>query len=318
MFTIDHRTENGLNVIYLIDNSSQTSVGILPDHGALLHAFTIMVNDQPFNIIDNYKDIEELKQQLSTSYKSAKLSPFVCRTNKGKYLLNGKEYEFQNKFPDGTAIHGLLFNHKFTEIESFVNEQNACITLGVNYKAEDAGYPYNYSCHVTYTLLPCNELKINTTVVNKGPDPMPLADGWHPYFKLGAPVDELELKFNSTKMLEFNDSLIPTGDMIDRPEFKEGKKMGDTQLDNCFLLEKTDKDQPVCTLSNPSNGLQLKIYAEQNYPFLQLYTPPGRQSIAIENLSGAPDCFNNRMGLLIVAGGEQVNFSVRYSVSANI
>ncbi len=316
MFSIDHKSENGLNVIYLIDNSSQTSVGILPDHGALLHAFITRVNGRPYNVIDHYKDMDELDQQLTTSYKSAKLSPFVCRTHNGKYVMEGKEYEFENKFPDGSAIHGLLYNHPFTVTDSFVNENNACITLQAEYKSEDKGYPYHYTCMVTYTLSHGNELMVHTRITNKGSDAMPLADGWHPYFQLDAPVDGLYLRFNAKKMLQFNDALIPTGELEERSEFYEGKLIGDTQLDNCFLLEKTDGNDPVCTLRNPVNGLELKIFAEENYPFLQLYIPPARTSIAIENLSGAPDCFNNRMGLQVLGANEKADFRVRYKVGS--
>jgi aldose 1-epimerase len=83
-------------------------------------------------------------------------------------------------------------------------------------------------------------------------------------------------------------------------------------LDNCFLLDHNEKEVPACVVYNPENGLELKIYADENYPYLQIYTPDNRESIAIENLSGAPDCFNNRMGLLMVKGGEEVKFTVRY------
>jgi Galactose mutarotase and related enzymes len=50
----------------------------------------------------------------------------------------------------------------------------------------------------------------------------------------------------------------------------------------------------------------------ENYPYLQVYTPPHRQSIAIENLSAAPDVFNNRMGLIELEPGERIGFSCSY------
>ena len=65
-----------------------------------------------------------------------------------------------------------------------------------------------------------------------------------------------------------------------------------------------------------SAGIALDIYAEQNYPYLQMYTPPHRNSIAIENLSGTPDCFNNGMGLMELAPGESARFVTRYKISA--
>jgi aldose 1-epimerase len=50
---------------------------------------------------------------------------------------------------------------------------------------------------------------------------------------------------------------------------------------------------------------------------LQIFTPDSRQSIAIENLSGAPDCFNNGMGLVLLAPNSSKTFSVIYQVRIN-
>ena len=85
-------------------------------------------------------------------------------------------------------------------------------------------------------------------------------------------------------------------------------------LDNCFLL-KTGHDKPACKLVNPSNGLSLSFFTDATYRYLQIYTPPHRSSIAIENLSAAPDCFNNKMGLLLLLPGDSQTFTVSYQLS---
>ena len=69
-------------------------------------------NDKP-NIIDNYNSLQQVKDELIDSHKSAKLSPFVCRIKEGKYSFGGRDFEFTNKFPDGSAIHGLLVKKSF-------------------------------------------------------------------------------------------------------------------------------------------------------------------------------------------------------------
>jgi aldose 1-epimerase len=45
-----------------------------------------------------------------------------------------------------------------------------------------------------------------------------------------------------------------------------------------------------------------------------LYTPPHRRSIAIENLSSAPDAFNNGIGLISLDPDHTRTFSVRYVI----
>jgi len=46
-----------------------------------------------------------------------------------------------------------------------------------------------------------------------------------------------------------------------------------------------------------------------------VYTPPHRKSIAIENLSAAPDVFNNKMGLQVLEPDEQATFATIYQIS---
>ena len=58
--------------------------------------------------------------------------------------------------------------------------------------------------------------------------------------------------------------------------------------------------------------LQVEIMPDKSYPFLQVYIPDDRQSIALENLSAAPDCFNNGIGLQTLNPGEEISFYTTY------
>src|SRR5436190_21486990 len=99
------------------------------------------------------------------------------------------------------------------------------------------------------------------------------------------------VQYQSKLMIEFDDNLLPTGNYLPYNTFNSMKQFGDTFLDNCFELNETGTI--ACTLKNEKNGLQLNIIPASSYPYLQIYTPPHRDSIAIENLSSAPDAFNN-------------------------
>ena len=71
----------------------------------------------------------------------------------------------------------------------------------------------------------------------------------------------------------------------------------------------------VFQLTNTKNGVSLKIQPQSNYPFLQIYTPPHRKSIALENLSAAPDALNNKMGLTILGKNKSQKFITEYKVN---
>ncbi|MEP7279007.1 MAG: aldose 1-epimerase [Bacteroidota bacterium] len=313
-FTISSRTENGLAQVILTDPFSHTQVIILPEYGAMLHAFIIDTANGSQNIIDNYSSAEEIKKELATSFKSSKLSPFACRIPGGRYQYEGQEFELENKFTDGTAIHGLLYNKVFKKTESFSDEQKACVAFTYQYKEEDNGYPFYYSCGIRYTLLPQQTLQVQTTIINLDDLPIPMTDGWHPYFSLGGKVNDWLLYFGADTMVEFNDKLVPTGKLLRYDVFNTARAVGDTQLDNCFLLNGRE-GYPACTLRNEAAGLQVNLFPDASYPYLQIYIPPHRKSIAIENLSAAPNAFNNNMGLLMMQPRHTHTFTVHYQVS---
>lgn len=137
-----------------------------------------------------------------------------------------------------------------------------------------------------------------------------MADGWHPYFTLNNSIDDCTLQFDSTEQIEFDETLIPTGKKIKDERFINSSSLKGIELDNCFELANPGNSN--CILK--TKDLQLTIQPSAAYTYLQIYTPPHRKSIAIENLSAAPDCFNNKIGLLLLEPEKQVSFKTTYSI----
>ena len=312
-YSIAHREEKGLQLIVLKDEKADAEVAVLPAYGALLHGFKVRSGDRYVDVIDHYEDLEQLKKLLPTSYKSSKLSPFPCRIGEGKYSFDGKQYQFAGKFLDGSAIHGLLYDKAFSILEENATGNSAMIDLEYLYDHDDDQYPFQYSCRVKYELLTEQVLSIETILTNLGDSHMPIADGWHPYFSLGGKVDEWILHFKAEAMIELDDKLIPSGRLLDFEQFDPPDLIGKTFLDNCFLIS-PDKTLPSCELFNPNNKLKISFFPDIGYPYLQIYTPPHRNSIAIENLSSPPNSFNNKMGLTILQPGQSESFRLQYKV----
>lgn len=311
-FKIEKSTQNGLKTTILKNVENQTQVQILPDYGALWHGWILQKNKKPVNLIDHYADKEDLKTNLRISHKSANLTPFACRIADGKYTFQGRDYEFPNKSSDGSAIHGLLVDKPFQQIDSKITDEGAQITFLYNYRGEDPGYPFEYDCEVTYTLHRDNSLTLSTKIKNKTDGDIPLMDGWHPYFKTGSRIDDCRLQFNVTALIDFNEKLVPTGEFTDYNEFNQPRHINNTKLDNAFLIDKKAA-QPICTFEDPETNVKIAVKASQNYPVLQLYTPTERKSLAIETLSSAPDAFNNRIALVLLDPGETKTFSTTYA-----
>jgi aldose 1-epimerase len=141
-----------------------------------------------------------------------------------------------------------------------------------------------------------------------------MADGWHPYFTLGGSVDEWNIQFDSNTQLEYDAALLPSGKKLKDERFTKGGSLKDIQLDNSFELNAAIEGAK-CILSN--DMLKLIVAPDKSYPLLQLYIPPHRKSIAIENLSGAPDNFNNGMWRIDLAANEPTIFKTSYTVVLN-
>ena len=311
-FNITPERDEDLDLLQITDLSTGIQVRILPEPGALLHEFSIPLGNRRIQVINSYKNLADHKENAAF-YKSAKLSPFVCRIAEGKYEFENISYEFQNKFNDGSAIHGILADKPFAVLEKSTREGEAFILLEYHYQKEDPAYPFEYLINVRYTLKTGGRLYLDTTVKNLSSRRIPMADGWHPYFSLEGEVNDWLLSFHSKEKLAFNEKLIPLGHTVKAPDFYSPKLIADEFFDNCFLLE-PDSGVPAATLENPANGLRLSFYPDRNYPFLQIYTPGDRKSIAIENLSSAPDAFNNGLGLIILEPGDSQSFSVLYQL----
>ncbi len=298
-------------IIHLKDQQYNCSAEIY-SFGALLNAFTITKAGTNHNVIAGFASPQDAVDSITAGFKSAKLSPFVCRVTQGKYRFNNQEHSIKKFFLGEEAIHGLLFDATFSILDKGVNSKGAFVKLGYEYNNTAEGFPFKYNTQITYTLKNHGVLSLETVVTNTGDTDMPLTDGWHPYFNLGCTVNDLLVQINATEVLEFNESLVPTGKTVENIAFATPKHLGETFFDNCFVVNEAQKT--ACTLTNETNGLTVTIEAVAGYPYLQVYTPPHRTSIAVENLSGAPNAFNNGIGLIIAKPSEPHIFVNDYTV----
>lgn len=307
-FFVEVNKDDIFPVVVLKDELKNTQA-IVYTFGALLNSFII---DGKQNIIEGYTSCSDAKQNITNGFKNSKLSPFVCRIKNGEYFFQNKQYKTGKFFINEEAIHGLLYDANFTVTASGANEDSAFVKLQYLYSKKDEGFPFQFSCEITYSLKAENELSISTTIINNSEEQMPLCDGWHPYFTFNQPINNILFKLNSNKVLELDDKLIPTGKILHFNNFQTPETLNDIVLDNCFLLNNTTG--AACILKDTRNNLKLSIKPSELYPYLQIFTTQHRNSIAIENLSAAPDAFNNKMGLIILKPEESKIFTTAFQV----
>ena len=316
MFSVFNQVNNNFNKVVLKDNLSQTYVEILPDCGGIIHSFNVLYGHDFLNVIANYDSEQDFKNNVtSKGCRGCKLSPFACRIKDGTYEFAGNVYTIGKFIIDGSALHGFLFDEPFAVKEIIENDEEATVSLLYSYDGRYPGFPFKYDCEIIYSLMENSMLKVQTIITNKNNGLMPIQDGWHPYFTFGNGINDLLLEFQSTHKVVFDDKMIPTGELVAYEEFGSLKTIGEQKFDDCFALDYSEC-QPMCVIRDKEKKLQVEIFPDKSYPYLQIYTPDDRQSIAIENLSAVPDAFNNGMGLKVMQIHESATFITAYKVSA--
>lgn len=300
----------GENLVIRIENESDSTYIEIFALGALLNQYSIKTKDGSFNCIDAYQVPQDIKLLMTQRFQGAKLSPFVCRLTNGSFSFDGNSYNVGKHFDGKSAIHGLVYDEVFELTNQEIKEYRATIELTKVVRADQYGFPFPYTVTVLYTLKNNGAVNIETIVTNDGTAKMPLNDGWHPYFQLDEKIDDTLLKFRSKQIAVFDDSLLPTGEFKDYSEFNEFKAVGATELDNSFTID--ELDTPALELESKTKKLRLTVSPKQGYPILQIYIPPARNSIAVENLTSLPDSFNNHIGLLELEPNEAKHFITEY------
>lgn len=303
----------GADEIIILENKSTGTRAEIYAFGALLNSFSVQHNNVMQNVIYGYQNTADAQKNITPLFQSAKLSPFTCRMKEGRYTFANEKHKVEKYYSHREAIHGLIFDAVFTVTDKEEAVDSASVTLSFDYDKTDPGYPFFYRTLVTYTLKSNHRLTVTTKVINLSEVAIPIADGWHPYFSLSKKVNDLYLCMNTKEMVEFDSHLLPTGNYIPYKNFVHPQLIETTAFDNCFVLN-DNSVQPACTLTNKEDGLQVNIYPQKNYPFLQVFIPDNRASIAIENLSSLPDSFNNAVGLFILESSQSAEFITTYEI----
>jgi len=237
---------------------------------------------------DGKKIIENQNSLFKQRYSSALLFPFVNRINDGKYSFNNKEYQFDCNEPErNNALHGLVFDKKFTCIDKKSDDYSATLVLGYNETQRIKAFPFTYNVQLQYIFTDAKlELKMN--IKNTGTNAFPFTIGWHPYF-YSSDLSESKLTFDADKKVIHNKKMIT--ESIEN--YTSDKNLELKNLDDCFHLTNN-----TINFKTPEYDLEMTSGSADCY--LQIYTPANSNNIAIEPLTGISDSFNNKEGLQIL------------------
>lgn len=245
--------------------------------------------DRQGNDADVVLGFDNLKQYVDGHpFFGAIAGRYANRIAKGKFTLNGKDYELAvNNGPN--SLHGgkVGFDKKVWKAESMKSADGPAVALTYVSPDGEEGYPGTLTTRVTYTLTNDNALRIDYRATTDKPTIVNLTN--HSYWNLhgsGSGKDILDhvLQLNADAYTPVDDTLIPTGEI--KPvkgsifDFTTAKPIGrdidktpgnPNGYDHNYVINgKPGELRMAAKVTDPDTGRQMEVWTTQ--PGVQLYT----------------------------------------------
>ena len=273
---------------YLLKNDVGMSVRVCEFGGAIME---ICVPDKLGRVTDVVAGYDSLRDYvLSPGYLGALVGRVCNRIAKGKFLLDGTEYQiYQNN--NGNSLHGgkVGYSHKIWNVNAEDGEEPRLVLTLISPDG-DENYPGTLNVTVTYTLLRSNALSIHYEATTDKKTIVNLTN--HAYFNLAGfssgKIFDHVLQMDADTYVPTDENLIPTGEIrsvAGTPfDFREPKTIGedfdlenpDMKLaggfDHCLCFAGGETKAPVLRIEvyEPNSGRLMQVYTNQ--PAVQFYT----------------------------------------------
>lgn len=283
------KTEEQSVDVYTLTVDSGMSVSILTLGGAIQ---SLLVPDRYGNLADVVGGYDDISHYVyGDGYQGALIGRVGNRICKGRFSLDGVDYSlFINNGPN--HLHGgeIGFSHKIWNAEAGEADDGCELCLTYTSPDGEEGYPGTLAVEVKYKLSQDNALSISYKATTDKKTVVNLTN--HAYFNLAGfdsgKIFDHELWMDAESFLETDETLIPTGRMIDVKgtpfDFSVPKTIGrDFDLsykplriakgyDHCINLTARDDPMasPCATVYEPKSGRVMEVYTDQ--PCIQFYT----------------------------------------------
>ncbi|MGH3424442.1 MAG: aldose 1-epimerase family protein [Nocardioidaceae bacterium] len=228
------------------------------------------------------------------TFRGAVLAPWPNRVHDGRYEFGGEPYALEiNEPARGAALHGLVFDREWAV--SGQDADRAALTVAID---PQEGYPFALRLEIEYALGD-DGLAVTLRATNVGERAAPYGCGFHPYFSSGpVPIDDVEVRIDAAEHLDVaGDRMLPVG-VSDTEgtayDFTGGRPVGDQRLDDAYTR-----------VGRVRLGHGVDLWRDEGLPWLQAFTPEGRDAIALEPCTCPEDAFRSGRDLVVLEPGEE-------------
>lgn len=236
------------------------------------------------------------------------LIPFSNRVGYGRFPFGGEDFQLAANFGgEPHTLHGNAWEREWRVAE----QQAARSVLTFDHQGPPEQWPFHYQAAMTF-VLGDTSLDVAFRFENTDERAQPVGLGFHPFFPR---TDETELGFGAAGVWKAGPDSLPETRLAVEGDwsFDPVRTLAGARLDNCYSGWTRE-----AVLRWPSRGLGLRIEASELFGHLVVYTPPGRDYLAVEPASNMTNAVN-RMdipdnGLRVLQPGEVLEASVRLSL----
>ena len=287
-----YQNEKVTEITLVNDNGVEVSCLTM---GAIWHRFAVPEDDgTKKNLLLSFDGIDGYYSNNQNICKS--IGRVAGRIKGASYDLNGKHYQLPAN-ENGNTLHGGPngFSTLNWNYSTSISKNGISVIFQRKIDEEIDGFPGNILATIIYTLNNNNRVTIAYSAMNGKEDTL-FNPTCHAYFNLSDRRDLAthEMQINSTGILDVNDQMIPTGEVLsvantpyDFRDFSNvalavGKAHG---LDTAYVVNGPGQGtKPVAVLRDQESGRQITINSDRNG--LVVYTP---EEITGQNMSFSRD-----------------------------
>jgi aldose 1-epimerase len=275
--------------LYTLKNAKGTLQATITNYGAIVTSLqTPDRNGQMADVVLGFDSTDGYLKEHP--YFGAVVGRYGNRIAKGRFTLNGKEYQLAtNNGPN--ALHGGIrgFDKRVWTARDVSKEGVPALELTYTSRDKEEGYPGNLTARVTYSVTNNNELRLDYEATTDQDTILNLTN--HSYFNLkgqgeGSILDHV-IQIQADRFTPVDETLIPTGEL--KPvagtpfDFRQPTAIGsriehkDEQLirgkgyDHNFVLNGPQGElSPAARVTEPKSGRVMEVLTTQ--PGVQFYT----------------------------------------------
>lgn len=256
------------------------------NYGGIIVSLEVPDRDgKPVDVVLGYDSLQAYEKR--NPFFGALVGRYGNRIGKGKFVLEGKEYDLVRN-NNGNHLHGGTkgFDKVVWNIEEVPSDEGVAIKLSYLSKDMEEGYPGNLDVEITYTLTNDNSVRFDYKATTDKPTIVNLTQ--HAYFNFnGGKGDVLshEISLNADRFLPVDEGLIPTGELksventpLDfRTPVSIGERINDSHqqiqigggYDHCWVLN-GDGLKVAAEVYDPESGIEMTVRTTE--PGVQFYT----------------------------------------------